>query len=542
MLKRILICAVFILWAVNALAATWYIAPSTVTTTGTGTREQPFKANAINWTPIAAGDTIYLRTTLGNYNELLTVNKSGSAGNYITIDSDPLDGGKAIFDGQSTRIACINPNSKTYIILKNVIGKNTTGANNSAFQMYSNWKFFNIEVDNCYYAISSLAGSANPYIDGLTVTNSDYSISINNGSGAFVIKNVNAITPSNKRGILTIFGSSTSGTLDMENISLDGGSVNGSTSQGLLYISSGAFTSGTIKKAVVKNSATVGGYITASTNITLSDCRFEKNYRGGCSVNTPSTNIVFNDCKFIDNPGDGHGVNGYNTVTLNRCSVIGNGKPTPFDPVNDGDGFTCHGTAVVNYNYCVSLNNRLSGFAPVDTTSGSIHHCVAAFNGTSSVPTNRAGMFINVSGVNASDSNKSWVVKNTISYKNYPREVWLTTAGKSIVASDYNSYKELDTAKFATIDGGSTNISWATYHATYEANSKNEDSKVAPSGIIPYNSPCVDAAPWMVGINDGGQTDPWGKKVYGLPNIGADQGAGMPTGGIKSSGFSKHFR
>lgn len=51
----------------------------------------------------------------------------------------------------------------------------------------------------------------------------------------------------------------------------------------------------------------------------------------------------------------------------------------------------------------------------------------------------------------------------------------------------------------------------------------------------------IDVAPWMVGVNNGGQIDPWGKKVYGLPNTGADQGAGIPIQITKSLLIGKHI-
>jgi len=42
-------------------------------------------------------------------------------------------------------------------------------------------------------------------------------------------------------------------------------------------------------------------------------------------------------------------------------------------------------------------------------------------------------------------------------------------------------------------------------------------------------SPCVDAGIWVDGVNNTGSSDIFGKKVYGIPNIGPDQGAGMPN-------------
>jgi len=42
------------------------------------------------------------------------------------------------------------------------------------------------------------------------------------------------------------------------------------------------------------------------------------------------------------------------------------------------------------------------------------------------------------------------------------------------------------------------------------------------------DNPLIDTGAWLTGVNDGGESDPWGKGVYRLPNIGADQGADIP--------------
>lgn len=524
--------------------AIWYVAPSTVTTTGAGTRDQPFKCNAINWTPIAAGDTIYLRTALGNYNEMLTIGKSGIAGNYITIDSDPLDGGKAVIDGQNNVAVNvgIHNGTRNYISVNNISIKNTGGTNNAAISCGSyTWKIRNIDINNCYFGVA-FNGSVGIDIDGINSVDCDIIVSIYNCTGSFTIKNINAITIPTKKGQITIKGSSTSGTtLVAENITLDGGNNGGLTNQGLLYLDHARFSlGGTVTNLTIKNSSMIGGFIRDSSNITFKKCLFTKSAREGMNCNDLNININFEDCTFSWNGEDGCGYSGSSRGTLSRCFAIGNGKP-PYDAVNSGDGFGTHGSPIVNYYYCVSVNNYNTGFALTGTPSGYMAHCTSAFNGTPGITPARAGLFFNISGPNASDSNNSIVVKNCISYKDYPRNILLNAASKDIVTMDYNSYKPLDDNYFATLDYGVTNISWATYHASYEANSKNEDSKVTSSGMIPYDSPCVDTAPWMAGFNDGGQTDPWDKKIYGLPNIGADQGAGILIVGIRSTGKSRNF-
>jgi hypothetical protein len=82
---------------------------------------------SINWSMINPGDTIYISggSTSKTYNELLSVNDSGSNGNPITIDigahspSPSGHSGQVRIDGQSARSACVNINGN-YITVKNL--------------------------------------------------------------------------------------------------------------------------------------------------------------------------------------------------------------------------------------------------------------------------------------------------------------------------------------------------------------------------------------------------------------------------------------
>lgn len=526
--------------------ATWYVSPSTVTTTGAGTREQPFKANAINWTPITAGDTIYLRTSLGTYNETLTIGKSGTSGNYIIIDSDPLDGGRALIDGQGTRLEGITQSSKTYIWIKNITVQNTTGANNRGFLSGSNWKFTDVEANNCYFGLV-VSSASEPFVDGGVFSQCTYPVQFYNVTGNITAKRIRT-TATTANNIFRIGGSLTTGVLTLDDFVLDGGTVGGLTNAGLLYIDYGVFTGlSTVKNIIIKNSAKKGVFFTNCSGFSVTNMQTTNNGINGLEINNGCNNINFYSSVFNKNADDGIDfVGDAHDINLYGCIANGNGYPTPDDPLNSGDGFSAHGTCFnINQYFCIAIGNRNTGYAHVNTSAGVLYHCTSAFNGNQAGSTNRAGIFINTTGDNpaAPAGSKSWKVKNCIGYKDYPRSLWFTAVaiGSTSLDFDYNSYKALDDNIFATINGGSTNISWTTYHATYEANSKNEDGKVTTSGMITYDSPCVDDAPWMTGVNDGGQTDPWGKKVYGLPNTGADQGGGMPISGIRSTGYSRNF-
>lgn len=530
----------------------WYVAPSTVETTGVGTRDQPFKANAINWTPIAAGDTIYLRSALGPYNETLTIGKSGTSGNYITIDSDPLDVAKAIIDAQTIRLEGITHSAKTYIWIKNVDIRNTTGANNRAILPGSYWKIGDgflggVLISNCGAGML-YTGLIDPYVDGVSFTEVITLIQFYGVTGTITCKNVASKNTPAVSGHIRVGGVTTTGILNFENILLDGGSAGSAANTALLYMDYGVFTGDSYLRNVrVKNSSKRGLYVTNCSGFNIYNCDFSGNDLSGADFNAGATNIKIYSSYFNKNLDDGVDFNGgCHDIDFWFCKANGNGYPTPNDATNSGDGWSAHDTCYnINQYFCVANGNRNSGFAHVGTSAGVLYHCTHAFNGSEAGSTNRAGILINTSADNptAPAGSKSWKIKNCIGYKNYPRELALTSYSKSSITADYNSYKPLNDATFATYDWGGTyaDVSWQDYNATYEANSKNEDSKVTTSGMMPYDSPCVDAAPWMTGVNDGGQADPWGKKVYGLPNTGADQGAGMPIGGIISTGKSRNF-
>ncbi len=84
------------------------------------------------------------------------------------------------------------------------------------------------------------------------------------------------------------------------------------------------------------------------------------------------------------------------------------------------------------------------------------------------------------------------------------------------------------------------NDSYDVYDATGTKLTSLDYAPIYPTGKIVNrpDNPLIDAGCWVPDINDGGQTDAWGKKVSGSPNIGPDQGAGTPsTGGAGMISF-----
>jgi hypothetical protein len=85
----------------------------------------------VAWAKISAGDTIYISggTTNQTYNETLTVQHAGAAGNPVTIKVGQVAGhnGKVIIDAQGTRTPCIDVQGNRYVT---VSGNNGSGSTN----------------------------------------------------------------------------------------------------------------------------------------------------------------------------------------------------------------------------------------------------------------------------------------------------------------------------------------------------------------------------------------------------------------------------
>lgn len=112
--------------------------------------------SSINWGVVNPGDNIYISggTTSKTYYETLTVTKSGTSGNRITILAGIESGhnGTVIIDGQGTRSYGVLINGASYIAVKNItLQKSTQGL----IQIkYSNYSFIN----NCRMFVYGRAG------------------------------------------------------------------------------------------------------------------------------------------------------------------------------------------------------------------------------------------------------------------------------------------------------------------------------------------------------------------------------------------------
>jgi hypothetical protein len=231
--------------------------------------------------------------------------------------------------------------------------------------------------------------------------------------------------------------------------------------------------------------------------------------------------VQFVDCIAEDNSVDGFvTTDGSHDITFLRCISRRNGDKTT---TSAGDGFSSH---VADYNiyyiFCVADSNICSGYALVGTSSGRVINSTAYNNGGdwsveggSNLDQVRGGLYIATTGNNPT-SGMSWTVRNHIGSQNYPVEVYLTAANKDLVDFDYNCYFEQVSGQFATLDSLSSMISWATYHATYEAHSIHSDPLLisASSLRLQATSPCINSGINQFVNGDGDQYDADGYMVY----------------------------
>ena len=107
-------------------------------------------------------------------------------------------------------------------------------------------------------------------------------------------------------------------------------------------------------------------------------------------------------------------------------------------------------------------------------------------------------------------------IKNNVSYNAGAYLYYLGDAAINFIA-EYNLWY------------GSNNTYFNNYISSHDVgNLNNVDPSIYPTGKLHFNSPCINAGAWIIGVNQEGQEDMWGKGIYKIPNIGADQGAGAP--------------
>lgn len=334
------------------------------------------------------------------------------------------------------------------------------------------------------------------------------------------------------------------------------------------------------KNILIKNTKFYLGYNVADTiyivnvigdNIVFDGCTVDKlpelTTCGGNGVTLSGSNgIVFKN-----------GIIGSDERPFNNCTYINNSSQNKFIkndivgafnglvyPNGEGRGFNLAGSSDDN-DFISNKIFRCNRGARISTTSGAVgNRFISNFlkdcqvNGLDNVSSSTAfqsfigntiihrPLGIAGHGIVSQQTGRNTIIKNNIviSYTNLVRPhniqciavADVATTNAYTIDADNNRYIALGTAYTAavdlinqdTIDDYKNNISTNSgFINNKEINSSDDDPAIdIETGILSYNSNCINAGQWLHGINDIGNPDPWGYYLYRLPNIGAYQGPG----------------
>ena len=451
--------------------------------------------------------------------------KSGEtwSSSYIAPPSSGSVGSPITFSSYSTGVApiitnqygyALNITSKSYITISNLDLRNTNvDAWAQAFILTGTSD--HIILDNLKLNAQGYGFVSDTSVSDITLNQINLGSSITN-QGIYFYGAANArITVSNVTAAVTTQGNYTVQILNTADISVSqiAGSVEIGGSSGLITVSDVTVTPTNNGGLYILNTvASAGSYINrvsvtsslysgltfdGAANFTINDCTSSLAHSDGLRIINTSYNLTFNHCVVSGAFGDGFTIydNGSHDITFNYSVAHGNGNPAS---ISEGDGFTAHGS---NYNifinYPISYGNTCSGFALVGTGSGNLYNATAYanggdFSGSGGVTQVRGNYYFSLAG-NNSTTGTTWIVKNNIGMNGFPREI--DYAGGTAPVADYNLYYPTDPTKLASIDG-TTNLTWATYHATHETNSLNSDPKFTNTASNNFTllstSPAID--------------------------------------------------
>lgn len=517
---------------------------------GDGSITNPYDSfSDINWTTggansifdwVAAGDDVFINLKSGDtFLETLSVATSGVAGHPIVIQSYGT-GALSIIDSENTRAYGSYNISKDYITFTGIHVRNSTTAN-IRFDSSDNTIINNMTFTGGAVGVQ-FSGQTNSIIDGCTISGTS-GRSINSGGAASdVIISNNNVSNNGATELIRVFAS-----IAVGQYTISGNTLFDSASHGL-YIDDIPSTvviiennniSGSAQNNVFLEDCTfgVGSFFSGNTLTTADEFGidlknssgidlygniFQLNINHGVKIEGTSNDIEFYENIIDQNKGDALSLDDSVNDILIQRNIISNNGQVSVDPAS-GDGFSCHDIVHdVHFRYNIVYGNENSGSTHAGTSSGTMDHNTFFNNGLESESTVRGGIFLNLTGVYAGDSS-TWDIKNNIISENYPAEIVFSAAIIASVDWDYNQYYHPADSSFASLDGGATYITWATYNATYEPNSSNSDPLLSSNGKITKTSPAVDTGLWIAGVNQEGQKGAFGKNILGLPNRGAAQ-------------------
>jgi len=438
---------------------------------------------------------------------------SGTAGNIIVVGAYGT-GSKPIIT-QSASTKTISAVTRSYYTFQDLDVRNTSvTATYNAISLsgtaHTGVKIQRCDISSPGYGISSAAPLINAEISNITYSGGAHEGIYIYGTGSQNVT-VNNCTINNTAGAGCIY------VRYCENVSMSNNIVtnaNGGTT-GASYLVANCTGILSLNNLLSTGSAGIGLYLLNNTFTSgnVSFCRFNTSAQAGISVNNCSGfNFWFTKCNgsgvgngMTLSTGSHHinaygcmvsngGADGFATVDTSHdfnfwfCRASHNGDK---NSTTGGDGYTSHQTNYnINFIGCISDYNTCTGFALVGTSSGLVYNCLSYkcagdWRSVGGLDQIRAGFYLGTTGVNPT-TGIGWKMRNCIGVQNYPCEIW---SGVGIDA-DYNQYFAIDQNKFATLNG-TTYISWATYHASYEANSTyadpvilDEDDNIYPTTPI----------------------------------------------------------
>jgi len=540
-MKKLFIILLILVWSDSCFGATYTVCAS-------GCDEPTIQAVFDN-NDLAPADIVEIQAdTEGGsktYAELVTVGANDVGDSNAQLIVKGRSGDTVTISGSGTRDYCINASSRGYITFQDLTLTNATVRNFWADNVTNGFVLDSLTMPSSVVGIwirsaddstvSNCTLSANTGTYGIYFSNPTSNITCTGntvtttGAQGISFADIAGLTSSNNTvsgattygmlyddcsGTMTVSGDNSSsntgegikfndfstGLLNMNSCTVSGNSSDG------INLTSATFTDTSyIDGCTINGNGGHGVYATAHVNLDVQDSFLYGNSESGAYIDN-STNINIINCDVYSNDYDGVSFKG--STSGSSCifsEVHSNGSGT--QPNNYGDGITCHDTnaTIVIANNIIRDNDN-TGIAHVGASSGVVYNNVIYSNG--STGSARGGIYVAIM-----TGGSGWQIKNNICKDNFPYEIFLDASGLTYTTFDYNCYSELNSAKVATVDNGSTDLSWATYNASYESNSINSDPLLAGNYKIPSTSPAYRTGTFITGFHD---TSPNNVDYYSL--------------------------
>lgn len=297
------------------------------------------------------------------------------------------------------------------------------------------------------------------------------------------------------------------------------------------------------------NNDGTGCYIDRTNAIAFTNSKFNYNGIVGLTIDATASGHTFDSCEFIGNGGDGMGAKTAATNTVfKRCVFQDNGTVGDGITQGSGDGVSFHNTCTGEIQFSLQSGNLNTGMAHTGASSLEIYHNTCLNNKPDVDATmTRAEMYLTGTG--------GFTVKNSVVMHVGPEFYPLVWCDPTIGHTfDYNCYisdsltpfYNSNTAVLVSFAGWVAAVGNETHSIFIHKNGNSYDiyRGSAPTVValtLAYcpvlstgrlanraDNPLIGSGTWITGVNDTGEADLWGNYVHRLPNIGADQGAGLP--------------